>query len=847
MKKILFFILLIVSIQSFGQPTGFQKRIVNERLQGGFIVDSLMVMPRFTDTTQANLHKRFDTCGAYFFSYTKDSVYYRACNPKRWICVGSGSGSGSGIDSLYADTTFHKVSAYTADQKRGNVLGEIYSQTTFTDLDTFTVNTSPYKPATISNLKILLGKTGTDSASLVTLKRYTALDRWTMKAGFIVGDKSSISYGFGLFMYSVNTTFAQDVRAQFTQRTTPGYDGYITIDDGNHGIAFTTRATSATNVIFSVGDSIEFSLNRNKNIFTATARNVTTGNAEVSVSYVYTGLTTAVNTGSPGFFAVGNDSVYHYSFYSDESTGADLMLIGDSKFTWYGNAITQSIPNLLYAQAGNVINTGKSGDKTAEVLLTLDEMIALNPRQALVTIGSNDIRNGVSEATYKANIDTIYNRLTRNGVDVFFALMYETSVDQSVLRSYLLSRYPTKYIDEAYTATLNCNSCLLADNIHLTAYGNKKWVEGLLQGDKIDFATLGHFYEMKYRTGDLYYPAIGDSFIVHTNFTGRKLNVFREGELQWEADTYEPSSITRNIDTIFFHPPLATGERIRIQSYNQIQWTSIVKEAEPVSPLFDTYTGQALGYSVRLLNSAYSGNCIRVRRSSDNAEQDIGFSNSELDTVTLKSFIGANSAYVKTWYDQSGNGSDATQTTSGNQPRIMNAGVIDRVQNNDGNWIAAIKFDGTDDYLSFTNIAFPTEYSMFMVQKRTSAGVNGAVLSGDPYTGFFMQYNDDKLYVSKNSGAGITRDVADATATYCLLSGFDDASNILSAYKDGSAYTLTAEAAAFGFNGQWNRIGVFAGTQYSNAHISEITLYTSDKSGDRTGIESNITLFFHTY
>jgi len=104
MKKILFFILLIVSIQSFAQPTGFQKRIVNERIQGGFMVDSLMIMPRFTDTTEANLHKRFDTCGAYFFSYTKDSVYYRACNPKRWVSVGSSSAGGSGSNSQRVQT-----------------------------------------------------------------------------------------------------------------------------------------------------------------------------------------------------------------------------------------------------------------------------------------------------------------------------------------------------------------------------------------------------------------------------------------------------------------------------------------------------------------------------------------------------------------------------------------------------------------------------------------------------------------------------------------------------------------------------------------------------------------------
>lgn len=46
------------------------------------------------------------------------------------------------------------------------------------------------------------------------------------------------------------------------------------------------------------------------------------------------------------------------------------------------------------------------------------------------------------------------------------------------------------------------------------------------------------------------------------------------------------------------------------------------------------------GYSLRKLRNSYSGSAIRVRRSYDNAETDIGFaSNGVLDTTTLQSFI----------------------------------------------------------------------------------------------------------------------------------------------------------------------------------------------------------------
>ena len=41
--------------------------------------------------------------------------------------------------------------------------------------------------------------------------------------------------------------------------------------------------------------------------------------------------------------------------------------------------------------------------------------------------------------------------------------------------------------------------------------------------------------------------------------------------------------------------------------------------------LLDTYPNAAAAYSVRKLRTAYTGSAIRVRRSSDNAEQNIGF------------------------------------------------------------------------------------------------------------------------------------------------------------------------------------------------------------------------------
>jgi len=56
------------------------------------------------------------------------------------------------------------------------------------------------------------------------------------------------------------------------------------------------------------------------------------------------------------------------------------------------------------------------------------------------------------------------------------------------------------------------------------------------------------------------------------------------------------------------------------------------------SLILDIYTGATIGLSVRKLSSSYGGSAIRVRRASDNTEQDIGFDGNDLDITALSGF-----------------------------------------------------------------------------------------------------------------------------------------------------------------------------------------------------------------
>lgn len=117
--------------------------------------------------------------------------------------------------------------------------------------------------------------------------------------------------------------------------------------------------------------------------------------------------------------------------------------------------------------------------------------------------------------------------------------------------------------------------------------------------------------------------------------------------------------------------------------------------------ILDVHGGASHAYSLRKLRSSYTGPAIRVRRSSDNLEQDIGFNqNGDIDVDALIAFVGANSGFVATWYDQSGNGNNALQVTASNQPRIVNLGVIYNLNNK-----PSIEFLGTGQGFTFTPAA----------------------------------------------------------------------------------------------------------------------------------------------
>lgn len=253
------------------------------------------------------------------------------------------------------------------------------------------------------------------------------------------------------------------------------------------------------------------------------------------------------------------------------------------------------------------------------------------------------------------------------------------------------------------------------------------------------------------------------------------------------------------------------------------------------SLLLDNYGSSVGAYSLRKINSSYSGSCIRVRRSSDNTEQDIGFVNNELDQSSLTSFVGAGNGFIRTWYDQSGSGKDATQTTQANQPRIVLSGVVDTMNSKP----TIVCVDNTD-FLQFSSNITCTHLSS-VAKYNTINTVNYIVSSGS--LGFFYG----------GTAAGVNGIGAFAGVTIASLSG-EDTNRHLAWYslrggriylaKDGSSETNVSAFSAsmiVSFISRSSTSGAFIG------NIQEVVMWNSDVSSNKTGIETNINSYFSIY
>lgn len=254
--------------------------------------------------------------------------------------------------------------------------------------------------------------------------------------------------------------------------------------------------------------------------------------------------------------------------------------------------------------------------------------------------------------------------------------------------------------------------------------------------------------------------------------------------------------------------------------------------------LLDIYgIDNVTAFSLRKVNSTYSGNCVYVKRLSDNTFRNIGFLNGYIDSADLISWAAGATVVVKTWYDQSGfgrNGNSNTTTVHG--PIIVLSGTfLNELRADDNNDDLVFNVTPTD-LRPFVSV---TSGSTFVVFRQVS-GFGGAVSFTSAATAPHHSWSDTKAYDQFLSSTRVDFTGYNLTPTFKAHSSENDGTNLRN-YKQN---VLIDAAKAITFAGTPTVQVVGSGSTFGTTAYKEVILYKATKSADRSGITANQITFF---
>jgi len=273
--------------------------------------------------------------------------------------------------------------------------------------------------------------------------------------------------------------------------------------------------------------------------------------------------------------------------------------------------------------------------------------------------------------------------------------------------------------------------------------------------------------------------------------------------------------------------------------------------------LLDDYPDAAAAYSLRKLRTAYTGDSIEVRRSSDNSYQDIGFdSNAELDTASLLSFVGAgNNGTVPIWYDQSGNTNNQIQTASSPQPQIVNSGSLITLNEKATSRFGSNRFMKT---ASAVSLGSPSEMWIFCVVNLTNVStynwIYGSSAPSNNDGGFNIYLGGGDLFVGIQGATYVQSKTPITTGNKIIsvrIRGGQTTANAIEIYINSVQATLTATHNGTS-NATFSDFIQTLGTRDDNlfryiGDVSEVLLKTGEQSSNRVGIETNINDYYAIY
>ena len=254
----------------------------------------------------------------------------------------------------------------------------------------------------------------------------------------------------------------------------------------------------------------------------------------------------------------------------------------------------------------------------------------------------------------------------------------------------------------------------------------------------------------------------------------------------------------------------------------------------------DVVSGATAWVGLRAYSLAAIGsNAIRLRRDSDNTEQDfVTLSTGALDLASIETFRGTSVLYCKTLYDQTGNGFHATQTTASQQPIFLASGL---------NGQPALIGDGARNTLfgNSTVSPIPQPYTINAVclfQAFSLVG-GGTPFGGANFNGG-MGHDAAAKAISIQAGGSLNQNARPAGVWYAINGVLNGASSVLAV--NGTETTGNAGSNDFAGGSAGYNVMDWSSTQWQQGHWCESGVWPLGFSaGQRSAMNSNQTGFWN--
>lgn len=304
----------------------------------------------------------------------------------------------------------------------------------------------------------------------------THLNNYTIETVIIPQNRVATSYGLTLAMKSVNSTSVVDIQCFF--ECDSSFPGRMIIYRNG-----ASKATSAGNLAFSVGDRIKLTMTQSFLQVTFTAENLTTP-ATKSVSYTFSQTNTSdtsYTTAKPAFYSNGGIHDVEYLKYSTtEYKNAKLLCLGNSITMGY-SATTQAnswYQQLVSGKPRTYVNLSNPSSKTAEDLQLFNELSILNPEFVMLMIAGNDVSGGIPQATYEANYNSIVSQLRSQGATIIHCYAPpRDATNMTTLNNFIATFSPSDLVIDTFTPLKGAGTDLAAaydngDGTHLNNAGH---------------------------------------------------------------------------------------------------------------------------------------------------------------------------------------------------------------------------------------------------------------------------------------------------------------------------------------------------------------------------------------